>query len=203
MGELFVEGADAGKALAGALVTDPPSLAGGRAHYSMICAPDGGILDDLIVYRLAEERFLVVANAANAVASYIEALPGRVWATITNLWNTAVSLTASGINAVASWVGQLPGRIAAFVSSAWEQAKSLFASGVNAVVSFVLIGTAVYFFVVVPVNALMARMRRGEAPPDPTSKKCPECLSAVPIAAKRCAFCVTPGCGSWKFGPSA
>ena len=65
MGELFVEGADAGAALARALVTDPPSLAVGRAHYSMICAPDGGILDDLIVYRLAPERFLVVANASN------------------------------------------------------------------------------------------------------------------------------------------
>ena len=66
MGELVVEGPDAGAALAGALVTDPPALAVGRAHYSMICAPDGGILDDLIVYRLAEDRFLVVANASNA-----------------------------------------------------------------------------------------------------------------------------------------
>ena len=66
MGELVVEGPDAGAALAGALVTDPPSLAVGRAHYSMICAPDGGILDDLIVYRLAEDRFRVVANASNA-----------------------------------------------------------------------------------------------------------------------------------------
>ncbi len=66
MGELFIEGAGAGVALAGALVTDPPKLAVGRAHYSMICAPDGGIIDDLIVYRLGEERFLVVANAANA-----------------------------------------------------------------------------------------------------------------------------------------
>ena len=66
MGELFVEGPDAGAALAHALVTDPPSLTVGRAHYSMICAADGGILDDLIVYRLAEERFLVVANASNA-----------------------------------------------------------------------------------------------------------------------------------------
>jgi aminomethyltransferase len=66
MGELFVEGAEAGPALARALVTDPPSLTVGRAHYSMICAPDGGILDDLIVYRLAEDRFLVVANAGNA-----------------------------------------------------------------------------------------------------------------------------------------
>ncbi len=66
MGELFVEGPEAAAGLAAALVTDPPALAVGRAHYSMICAPDGGILDDLIVYRLAEDRFLVVANAANA-----------------------------------------------------------------------------------------------------------------------------------------
>ena len=54
MGELVVEGPEAGAALAAALVTDPPALAVGRAHYSMICAPDGGILDDLIVYRLAD-----------------------------------------------------------------------------------------------------------------------------------------------------
>ena len=66
MGELYVEGPEAGAALATALVSDPPSLAVGRAQYSMICAPDGGIIDDLIVYRLAETRFLVVANAGNA-----------------------------------------------------------------------------------------------------------------------------------------
>ena len=66
MGELFVEGPDAGPALAAALVSDPPALAVGRAHYSMIVAADGGIIDDLIVYRLAPERFLVVANASNA-----------------------------------------------------------------------------------------------------------------------------------------
>ena len=66
MGELFVEGPEAGQALAYALVTNPPVLADGRAHYSMIVAPDGGIVDDLIVYRLGRERFLVVANASNA-----------------------------------------------------------------------------------------------------------------------------------------
>ncbi len=66
MGELVVEGPEAGAALAAALVSNPPALKVGRAHYSMICAPDGGILDDLIVYRLAEDRFMVVANAANA-----------------------------------------------------------------------------------------------------------------------------------------
>jgi aminomethyltransferase len=66
MGELFVEGPGAGDALAFAVTTDPRTLAVGRAHYSMICAPDGGILDDLIVYRLANDRFMVVANASNA-----------------------------------------------------------------------------------------------------------------------------------------
>jgi aminomethyltransferase len=43
MGELYVEGPDAGPALAAALISDPPSLAIGRAHYSMICTPEGGI----------------------------------------------------------------------------------------------------------------------------------------------------------------
>ncbi|HLY15600.1 MAG TPA: large conductance mechanosensitive channel protein MscL [Bryobacteraceae bacterium] len=71
---------------------------------------------------------------------------------------------------------------------------SLFLIGdfINAAVSFLLVATAVYFFVVVPVNAVMARMRRGQAPPDPTTKQCPECLSTIPIQAKRCAFCTSP-----------
>jgi large conductance mechanosensitive channel len=63
---------------------------------------------------------------------------------------------------------------------------------VNAVVSFLLIATAVYFLVVVPVNTITERRRRGEAPADPTTKKCPECLSEIPIAARRCRFCGSP-----------
>jgi large conductance mechanosensitive channel len=70
--------------------------------------------------------------------------------------------------------------------------KFLIGDFVNAIVSFVLIGTAVYVFVVSPMNALMARMNRGDAPPDPTTKQCPECLSDVPIAARRCAHCTSP-----------
>lgn len=62
---------------------------------------------------------------------------------------------------------------------------------INAVVSFLLISAAVYFFVVLPVNALIARTRR-EPPADPTTRKCPECLSEIPIAARRCAFCTSP-----------
>jgi large conductance mechanosensitive channel len=69
--------------------------------------------------------------------------------------------------------------------------KFLIGDFINALVSFLLIAAAVYFFVVLPVNTLLARMKRGEAPPDPTTKRCPECLSEVPIAARRCAFCTS------------
>jgi large conductance mechanosensitive channel len=60
---------------------------------------------------------------------------------------------------------------------------------INAVVSFLLIAAAVYFFVVTPINALVARMRKAPVPADPTTKKCGECLSEIPLEAKRCAFC--------------
>ena len=72
-----------------------------------------------------------------------------------------------------------------------NSSKFLIGDFINALVSFLLIGSAVYFFVVVPVNALMARMKRGEVAPDPTTKKCPECLSEIPIGAKRCAHCTS------------
>jgi len=62
----------------------------------------------------------------------------------------------------------------------------------NALVAFLFTAAAIYFFVVLPVNTLIARVKRGEVPPDPTTKKCPECLSDIPIAARRCAFCTSP-----------
>jgi aminomethyltransferase len=66
MGEITVTGPAAGEALDHALVGHISALAVGRARYTMICAPDGGILDDLIVYRLGDEEYMVVANASNA-----------------------------------------------------------------------------------------------------------------------------------------
>ncbi len=77
MGEIFVEGREAAGALGYALVSEPAALKVGRAHYSMICLPEGGVLDDLIVYRLGEERFMVVANASNA-AAVSDALAERI-----------------------------------------------------------------------------------------------------------------------------
>lgn len=63
---------------------------------------------------------------------------------------------------------------------------------INAAISFLLIAAAVYFFVVVPINWLVARMHKVEKPADPTTKQCPECLSEIPIEAKRCAHCTQP-----------
>jgi len=63
-----------------------------------------------------------------------------------------------------------------------------YGSFLNALISFVTIAAAVFFFVVVPYNAFQTRMRK-EPPPDPTTRKCPECLSEIPIGATRCAFC--------------
>jgi large conductance mechanosensitive channel len=62
----------------------------------------------------------------------------------------------------------------------------------NALIAFLLVASAIYFFIVAPMNAYIERKRRGQAPPDPTTKKCAECLSEIPIAAKRCAFCTSP-----------
>ena len=60
----------------------------------------------------------------------------------------------------------------------------------NQLISFLIIAAVVYFLVVKPVNALMAR-RKTEEPVDETVRECPECLSSVPAAARRCAFCTS------------
>src|SRR5258708_26262984 len=66
MGELAVTGAGAAAALDYALVGEASAIPPGRARYTMICAADGGVIDDLIVYRLAAAEYLIVANASNA-----------------------------------------------------------------------------------------------------------------------------------------
>jgi large conductance mechanosensitive channel len=71
----------------------------------------------------------------------------------------------------------------------------LYGEFLNTLISFLLVAAAVYFFVVTPINALVARMRKAPAPADPTTKKCPECLSEIPIDARRCAFCAQPVVG--------
>lgn len=63
---------------------------------------------------------------------------------------------------------------------------------INALITFVSIAAVVFFLVVRPINALIARSRRAETPADPTTRKCPHCLSEIPLAATRCAYCTQP-----------
>ncbi len=77
MGEITVSGPGAAQALDYALVGQLSALAVGRARYTMICQEDGGILDDLIVYRLGADEFMVVANASNAQTVLDASASGR------------------------------------------------------------------------------------------------------------------------------
>ncbi|HEY4887249.1 MAG TPA: large conductance mechanosensitive channel protein MscL [Candidatus Dormibacteraeota bacterium] len=69
-----------------------------------------------------------------------------------------------------------------------NSSKFLYGDLINAVISFVIVAAVIYFFVIAPFTALVARFHK-EPPADPTTKKCPECMSEIPIEARRCAFC--------------
>jgi large conductance mechanosensitive channel len=70
-------------------------------------------------------------------------------------------------------------------------AHFLYGAFIDAVISFLLVAAAIYFVVVVPLNKLAERRARGQAPEDPTTKQCPECLSEIPAGAHKCAFCAS------------
>jgi large conductance mechanosensitive channel len=73
-----------------------------------------------------------------------------------------------------------------------NNSKFLYGDFLNALISFFIAAAVIYYFVVLPINALIERSHRHDKPADPTTKKCPECLSEIPIDAKRCAFCTQP-----------
>lgn len=66
--------------------------------------------------------------------------------------------------------------------------KFMYGHFINTVISFLLVATAIFFFVIKPINLLISRARK-EPPADPTTKKCSECLSEIPAHAKRCSHC--------------
>jgi large conductance mechanosensitive channel len=71
-----------------------------------------------------------------------------------------------------------------------NNSRFLYGDVINAIIAFVIVAAVVYYFVVAPYTALISRARR-EPPPDPTTRKCPECLSEIPVDARRCAFCTS------------
>jgi len=62
----------------------------------------------------------------------------------------------------------------------------------NVIIEFLMVAAVVYFVFVLPMNTLLARLKKPEAPAAPTTKPCPECLSEIPLAARRCAHCAQP-----------
>jgi len=70
--------------------------------------------------------------------------------------------------------------------------KFMIGDFLNDVISFILIAGTVYFFFVLPINALLKRFQPAKAAPPPTTRPCPECLADIPIAAKRCSHCAQP-----------
>ena len=91
-------------------------------------------------------------------------------------------------------IGAIVGKTGDFATLSFNLRGQVFNIGdlINQLISFLLVAAAVYFFVVTPVNALLARMHRDEPAPAPTTKKCPECLSDIPLEAKRGAHCAQP-----------
>ncbi len=69
-----------------------------------------------------------------------------------------------------------------------NESKFMYGHFINALISFILVSSAIFFFVVKPMNVLISRSHK-EPPSDPTTKKCKECLSEIPIDAKRCSHC--------------
>jgi large conductance mechanosensitive channel len=69
-----------------------------------------------------------------------------------------------------------------------NHSKFSYGSFINSLIAFLMIGAAVYYFVILPVNALMSRSKPATSI-EAEKKKCPECLSEIPVQAKRCAFC--------------
>ena len=72
-----------------------------------------------------------------------------------------------------------------------NDSKFLVGTVINAIISFLIIAAVIFFLVVKPMNLLIERARRDPDPVDPTTKKCPYCLSEVPIEASKCAFCTS------------
>lgn len=71
-----------------------------------------------------------------------------------------------------------------------NNSKFMIGDFLNSLTSFLIISAVIYFLVITPMNKLMEKVKRGEKV-DPTEKACPQCLSMIPIKAKRCKFCTT------------
>lgn len=136
----------------------------------------------LLIFKMLKEfkQFLLRGNVVDLAVGVVV---GAAFGTVVNAMVT--DLLTPFLGAII--------KVPNFSSLAFTINKSRFPYGhfLNALISFLLVSGAIFFFIIKPMNFLIARSKK-EAPADPTSKKCPECLSEIPLAAKRCAHCAQP-----------
>jgi large conductance mechanosensitive channel len=70
-----------------------------------------------------------------------------------------------------------------------NNSKFTYGEFINSLISFAIIAAVVYYFVILPINSLVERSKKQQPAAAPTTRPCPECLSDIPLAAKKCAFC--------------
>jgi large conductance mechanosensitive channel len=124
-------------------------------------------------------KFLLRGNVVDlAVAVLIGAAFGAL----------VVALTKDFITPLLAAIGGQPDF--SNLSFTANKSKFLYGDFINALIAFILLAAVVYFFVVVPINRLMERFKPSAEEPVPT-KDCTECLSSIPAAARKCAFCAS------------
>ncbi len=126
------------------------------------------------------KRFLLRGNVVDlAVAVVIGAAFGNV---VTALVKDLLTPLLAAIGGQPDFSG---------LSFTINNSRFLYGDFINAVISFLIVAAVIYYLVVVPMNAIMARMTPADTPVPPKTRKCPECLSDIPVGASRCAYCTT------------
>jgi large conductance mechanosensitive channel len=128
-------------------------------------------------------KFILRGNVVDlAVAVVIGAAFGAI---VTSLVKDLVTPLIGALT------GNSDGKAADFSSHFFtiNGSKFLYGDFINAVISFIVIAAVIFFLVVQPLNKLMARISPKEEVDTPAERECPECLSAIPAAAKRCRYC--------------
>ena len=135
------------------------------------------------------KKFQEFALRGNVVDLAIGVAIGAAFTTVVGAFTTVVGAFTTGM---ITPLLAIPGDSANFADNYFTISGSRFLYGtvINALIQFVIVAAALFFFVVVPVNKLMAR-RKTEPEVESTTKDCPRCLSSIPVAASRCAFCTS------------
>ena len=155
-------------------------LAGAVAYYALL-----SIVPLLILILMALTHVFEADRLLQTLRDYLEfVVPGQSNALVRELQAFLEHREVMG------WI--LLGTLLFFSALAFTVNGSTFRYGhfLNVLIAFVTIAFVVFFFVVKPINRLMELSRRRESP-DPTTRKCPQCLSEIPIDAHRCAFCTS------------